>query len=294
MPLLAYWVDNLSPFIVRFGENFGLRWYGLAYLLGFIAGGWLMMRYHRAGRSLLPAGQVADFLIALFVGVMVGGRLGYFLLYDLDDLIYRPWALFQIWDGGMASHGGFIGVCLAVWWFSRHYRIPFLHLGDIVVTTVPAGLLFGRIANFINGELWGKIAAVPWAVIFPKSAPPDKPIAQIPPRHPSQLYEAALEGGLLLAWLQWRIWKTDAVRTPGRLSGEFLLGYAIVRAIGEVFREPDEGGSLILGLSRGTFYSIFVAIAGIVLIVRAARMRPAPPAGGPARPPAPGTPGSGG
>ncbi len=278
MPPFAYWVHDLSPFIVRFGENFGLRWYGLAYVLGFLAGGWLMMRYHRAGRSSLPANDVVDFVVTLLFGVLIGGRVGYFLLYDFDQLIREPWILLRIWDGGMASHGGFVGVVLAVWWFARRHGFSFLHLSDILVTSGTLGIFFGRIANFINGELWGKITTVPWAVIFPKSAPPDTPVALIPPRHPSQLYEAALEGALLFAYLQWRFWKTDVARTqPGRLSGEFLLGYAIVRAIGEVFREPDEGVSLIFGLSRGTFYSIFVAVAGIVLIVRAAR-RPPPAA----------------
>jgi len=246
-------------------------------VLGFLAGGWLMMRYHRAGRSALPAALVADFILTLVVGVVVGGRLGYFLLYDFPLLLREPLALFRVWDGGMASHGGFVGVVLAVWWFARKHRIPFLHLGDVLVTTVPAGLLFGRIANFINGELWGKISYVPWAVIFPKSMPDGTPLSRIAPRHPSQLYEASLEGALLLAYMQWRFWKSDAVRTrPGRLSGEFLLAYAVVRAIGEVFREPD--ASLILGLSRGTFYSIFVAIAGVALIVYSTRRRPPAPA----------------
>jgi len=273
MPL-AYWVDRLSPFIIRFGPNFGLRWYGLAYVLGFLAGGWLMMRYHRAGRSALPAALVADFILTLVVGVVVGGRLGYFLLYDFPLLLRDPLALLRVWDGGMASHGGFLGVVLAVWWFARRHRLPFLHLGDVLVTTVPAGLLFGRLANFINGELWGRISYVPWAVIFPKSMPDGTPLSRIAPRHPSQLYEASLEGALLLAYMQWRFWKSDAVRTrPGRLSGEFLLAYAVLRAIGEVFREPD--APLILGLSRGTFYSIFVAVAGVALIAYSSRRRDA-------------------
>jgi phosphatidylglycerol:prolipoprotein diacylglycerol transferase len=271
MPL-AYWVDNLSPFIISFGRNFGLRWYGLAYVLGFLAGGWLMMRYHRAGRSALPAAQVADFIFVLVFGVLIGGRLGYFLLYDFPLLVHEPLALLRVWDGGMASHGGFVGVLLAVWWFARRHRLPFLHLGDVLVTTVPVGLLFGRIANFINGELWGKISYVPWAVIFPKSAPDGTPFAEIAPRHPSQLYEAALEGALLLAFMQWRFWRSDVVRAqPGRLSGEFLLAYAVVRAVGEIFREPD--ASLILGLSRGTFYSIFLALAGVTLMVWRSRRR---------------------
>jgi phosphatidylglycerol:prolipoprotein diacylglycerol transferase len=269
-PPLAYWVHDLSPFIIRFGENFGIRWYGLAYVLGFLAGGWLMMRYHRAGRSALPAERVPDFIVALVAGVLIGGRLGYFLLYDFELLRSHPLVLLRVWEGGMASHGGFIGGVLAVWWFARRSGLPFLHLGDVVATTVSVGLLLGRLANFVNGELWGKITTVPWAVIFPKSAPEGTPVALIAPRHPSQLYEAGLEGAVLLALMQWRLWKTDLVRTqPGRLSGEFLLAYAVLRCVGEIYREPD--ASLILGLSRGTFYSILVAIAGAALIIRGVR-----------------------
>jgi len=279
-PPLAYWVHDLSPFVIRFGENFGIRWYGLAYVLGFLAGGWLMMRYRRAGRSALAAEQVPDFIVALVVGVLVGGRLGYFLLYDFELLRSHPLVLLRVWEGGMASHGGFIGVVLAIWWFARRTGLPFLHLGDILVSTVPVGLLLGRLANFVNGELWGKITTVSWAVIFPKSALEGTPVALIAPRHPSQLYEAALEGVVLLALVQWRFWKSDVVPTqPGRLSGEFLVAYAALRCVGELFREPD--APLILGLSRGTFYSIIVAIAGAALIARSWRHRHGPPPVGP-------------
>lgn len=273
MPLpLAYWVHDLSPFAIRFWGNFGIRWYGLAYVLGFIAGGWLMIRYHRAGRSALPADQVADFIFYLVAGVLLGGRLGYFLLYDFALLVHEPLVLFRVWEGGMASHGAFIGVVVAVWWFARRHHYSFLHLSDVLVTTIPVGLLLGRIANFINGELWGKVSNVRWAVIFPKSASEGMRLGLIPPRHPSQLYEAALEGALLLGLLQWRFWKTDVVRTqPGRLAGEALLAYAAVRIFCELFREPDEGVSLIFGLSRGTFYSLFLVAAGSILIVRAIR-----------------------
>ncbi len=273
-PPLAYWVDDLSPFVIHFWGNIGIRWYGLAYVLGFIIGAWLMMRYHRAGRSVLPASQVPDFMVALVVGVLVGGRLGYFLFYDLDTLLHQPLVLFRVWEGGMASHGGFLGVVLAIGWFSWRNGLPFLRLFDLVASTSPAGLLLGRIANFINGELWGKVTTVPWAVIFPKSMPDGTPIDQIPPRHPSQLYEASLEGALLLAYMQWRFWKSDVVRQqPGRLTGESLVFYAIVRIVCEVYREPDAGVTPILGLSRGTFYSLFLAVAGVVLIVRGLHQR---------------------
>jgi phosphatidylglycerol:prolipoprotein diacylglycerol transferase len=267
---LAYWVDNFSPFVVRFTDNFGIRYYGLAYLLGFIVGGGLLYRYARAGRSLVPAAKVADLVTALVIGVLIGGRLGSYLLYGgWRRFSTDPLEIFRVWEGGMASHGGMIGVALALAWFARANKIPFLHLGDLIVSVAPAGLFFGRIANFINGELWGKMTRVPWAVIFPLSSPPGTPINLMFPRHPSQLYEAALEGGLLFAYLQWRFWKSDVVRTrPGRLGGEFLVGYALVRIFCEIFREPDEGVSLILGLSRGTFYSLFLIAIGAVLILR--------------------------
>jgi phosphatidylglycerol:prolipoprotein diacylglycerol transferase len=280
-PLLAYWVDTLDPFLIRIHGEFGIRWYGLAYVAGFLAAGWLLRRYSLAGRSLLPAAAIGDFMVALVIGVIVGGRVGSFLLYDYwKELPSDPLALFRVWKGGMSSHGGIVGVGLATLWFSRSRKIPILHLWDLVSSTAPAGLFFGRVANFINGELWGKPSEVPWAVIFPRSATDTVPAV---PRHPSQLYEAGLEGLLLLAYLQWRFWKTDVSRThPGRLAGEFMIVYACVRVAGEVFREPD--ATLIMGLSRGTFYSLFMIAFGLVLWLWPAR--PLPAAAG-VKPPSP-------
>ena len=244
----------------------GIRYYGLAYLLGFVAAGWLLHRYYRAGRSPVETGMIMDLMMYMVIGVMVGGRLGHFLLYHPEDLFNPPWAFFLVWQGGMASHGGFVGVLIGAWWFTRSRKLPFLKVTDAVVTTVPAGLGFGRIANFMNGELWGRTTDVPWAVIFEKSG------GGIFPRHPSQLYEAALEGLLLFAFMQWRFWKSDvAQRQPGRLSGEFLLAYALLRTGGEVFREPD--AALILGLNRGAFYSLFLAAGGLAVVVVATRQR---------------------
>ncbi len=263
MPL-AYWTHDLNPFIIRFTDNFGIRWYGLAYLAGFLAAGWLLLRYHRAGRSPLDANGIFDLMTALIAGVILGGRLGYFLLYQPEVFRTDPLMLVRVWEGGMASHGGFAGVVVALWWFTRRREPGLLRTADLIVTVAPLGLFFGRLANFINGELWGIPSRVPWAVIFPASPPP------LMPRHPSQLYEAGLEGLLLFAYMQWRFWRSDAARRqPGRISGEFLIAYALLRALGELFREPD--AALILGLSRGTFYSIFLVLAGAALIVRAVR-----------------------
>ncbi len=261
---LAYWVHQPHPFLIQFSENFGIRYYGLAYLTGFLAAGWLLRAYHRAGRSPLDTNGIFDLMTALIAGVIIGGRLGYFLLYHPDELFSPPWAFFLVWKGGMASHGGFLGVMIALWWFTRNRAPPLLQVADLVVTTVPVGLFLGRLANFLNGELWGKVATVRWAVIFENTGGGNFP------RHPSQLYEAGLEGVLLFAFIQGRFWKSDCARVqPGRLSGEFLLAYALARALGEIFREPDAG--LILGLSRGTFYSIFLVVAGVGLILFAAR-----------------------
>jgi phosphatidylglycerol:prolipoprotein diacylglycerol transferase len=265
-PLLAYWVHTPHPFLIRLGENLGLRYYGLSYLLGFVAGWWLLGRYHRAGRSPLDPTMVMDLMMSLVIGVMVGGRLGYFLLYHPADLFNPPWAFFQVWQGGMASHGGFVGVIVATWWFCRSRQLPYLRVTDAIVTTVPVGLGLGRIANFMNGELWGKTTDVPWAMIFHQTG------GGILPRHPSQLYEAALEGLLLFALMQWRYWKSEvAQRQPGRVSGEFLIAYALLRIVGEFFREPD--AALILGLSRGMFYSLFLAAGGLVVVTISFRRR---------------------
>ena len=262
LPLLAFWVHTPHPFLIQFTENIGIRYYGLAYLLGFVVAVWMFRRYHRAGRTPLDGYASGDLMIALVLGVMIGGRLGSYVLYEgWRTFPTNPLGIFKIWEGGMASHGGFAGVCVALAWFAHRRKFSFLHLSDLVVSVAPAGLLFGRLANFINGELWGKISVVPWAVIFEQTGGGKSP------RHPSQLYEAALEGALLLAYLQWRFWRTDvANRQPGRIAGEFLIGYALARALCEQFREPDAG--LILGISRGTFYSIFMIAAGIFLVLR--------------------------
>lgn len=266
------WVHDLDPFLVRFTENFGVRYYGLAYVLGFVAAAWLWRSYARSGRTTLPASMAGDLLLWLVAGVFLGGRLGYFLLYRPADGWRDPGSLLRVWEGGMASHGGFVGVAAALFWFARRHRQPFWHLSDLVASAAPVGLMFGRIANFINGELWGRVASVPWAVVFPQSAPPGTPLALIEPRHPSQLYAAGLEGLVLLGWMQVRLWRSRVLAdSPGRLTGEFLVGYAILRAVTEIFREPD--ASLILGLSRGTFYSLFVAVVGIIILLRSRCVR---------------------
>lgn len=224
----------------------------------------------------MNADQRASLMTGIILGVLVGGRLGFMLLYDFEAFLANPLLLFRVDQGGMASHGGFVGVIVALIWFSWRQKIDLFSLGDAIATVTPIGLMLGRIANFINGELWGRVTHFKYAVIFPDSPQTYDPATGIfgpQPRHASQLYEAALEGALILAYVQWRYWKT---KTPaGQLGGEFLIGYAIVRIIGEHFREPD--ASLILGLSRGQFYSGFMIVAGIALIYLARRKHRLPP-----------------
>jgi len=272
MPSTDYYVHNIDPFLIHFYGDFGIRYYGLAYALGFAIAIWLWRRLFKHGKSQLDPDQQMVAMFALFIGVVIGGRLGHVLLYAWNDFIHDPLLFFRFLEGGMASHGGFAGVFLAAIWISRHYNLKFLRLTDVLAFLTPPGLMLGRIANFINGELWGTITHVPWAVIFPRSAPPGTPIDQIAPRHPSQLYEAALEGLLLMVYTQWRMWKTDVYKSPGRLSGEFLIGYAIVRVIGEQFRAPD--APPILGIQRGIFYSVFIVLLGAGMLVYSIRKKP--------------------
>lgn len=274
----SHWANHLSPFLWEFAPGYGIRYYGLAYVLGFLIGYWLLARYSRAGRSPLDRDQNGDLLFALVLGVLLGGRLGYFFLYAPATLLGDPLVFFRVWDGGMASHGGFIGVLLAMLWFARRTRTSAWSLADLIATITPPGLLLGRIANFINGELWGNVSQAPWAIIFPLSAEPGTPVGEIPPRHPSQLYEAGLEGLIPLIYLQLRFWRSRTAREhPGQLAGEFLVLYAVGRIVCEQFREPDRGiAPLVDGLSRGTVYSIFVLLAGVATIIWTHYRRPSP------------------
>ena len=284
-----YWVDNFDPFVVHFPAGWflpGIRWYGLAYIAGFLIATWLLHLYAKKNRFPLDAEGRSTLMTFMILGVLVGGRLGYCLLYRADEFFHNPLIFFRVWEGGMASHGGFIGGIIAAWWFGRVSKLGFLRIADVVVTLVPAGLFLGRLANFVNGELWGKPATVPWAVIFPEKVN-GIIIGYTSPRHPSQLYEAALEGLFLLAFIQWRWWRTPPPGQPGsrpagQLAGEFFIAYALVRIVCEIFREPDEGITLILGLSRGTFYSFFMILAGLGFILASRKLQGR--AASPARP----------
>lgn len=257
---LAYWVHDLDPVAVRFPEGWPLRgvhWYGLAYATGFLIAAVLLSRWRR--QALAPVRDAVDesaLITAIMLGVVLGGRLGHVLLYARAEFLADPLMVFRVWQGGMASHGGFLGVLLAGVWYARTRRVPFLAVGDLLCALAPAGILCGRLANFVNAELVGRATSVPWAVIFPREG--------TEPRHPSQLYEAAGEGLLPLLWMLWRYPKR---LPPGQVAGEFLLLYAAARFVGEWFRLPEDG--YILGLTAGQFWTLPLAIGGLYLVLRA-------------------------
>jgi phosphatidylglycerol---prolipoprotein diacylglyceryl transferase len=288
---LAYYLHDLSPHVVRFSERFALHWYGLAYVLGFYLTYRVMLFLARRGLSELKPDKVADFitLVALF-GVLLGGRLGYMLLYDFDHFVQRPWILFLINQGGMASHGGIAGVALFCLWYARRHKISWTGLGDTLVTGAPLGIFCGRIANFVNGELFGRVTAVPWAVKFPTelqhqgTLPPEvqhspdiikwfeanaggrsELEALLPPRHPSQLYEALGEG-LFLSAILLAIRLKYPKLPNGIITGLFFLLYAIARISLENVRQPDYGSTPILGMTKGQFFSLFMVVIGVAFI----------------------------
>jgi len=262
--MLALLFPALDPVAIEIGP-LQIRWYALAYIAGLVLG-WRYCLY-LAGRS--PHGirrqDVDDFLSWATVGVVVGGRLGYVLFYKPGYYLAHPLEIVQVWHGGMSFHGGALGVMVAILWFCSRRKIPLLAFSDIIACAVPIGLFFGRVANFINAELWGRVSDVPWAIIFPTDE------SRLP-RHPSQLYEAGLEGIALFALLTWLQFGTRLRERPGALTGVFLLGYAAARMVGELFREPDAFlGFLLFGATMGQLLSIPLALIGVWLLLRARR-----------------------
>ena len=261
--MLAYYIHDLSPFLIHFSGNFGIRYYGLAYLLGFFALYYGLRYQIQKGWLRLNHQQVDDFtFVACLIGVVVGGRLGYCLFYSRELFFQNPFLLFKVWEGGMASHGGILGVIVAMLWFSKKVQIPFYQLADAAALCTPIGLGLGRIANFINGELWGRPTEQPWAVIFAQAP---RIMGEMVPRHPSQLYEAFLEGFLLFVIL-WII--RHRTGKTGVVALSFMALYALLRFFGEQFREPDtEIGYLWQGLTQGQALSIGMLLMTLVLIL---------------------------
>jgi phosphatidylglycerol---prolipoprotein diacylglyceryl transferase len=266
---------QIDPVLLQLGP-FAIRWYALAYIAGLIIGWRIMRRVCQQPPAILSPEKIDDFLLWAALGVILGGRIGYVLFYKPAEFLHDPKQIFLIWEGGMSFHGGLLGVITAIIAYALRNRISPFMLSDLVALVVPIGLFFGRIANFINGELWGRASDVPWAMVFPRGGPI--------PRHPSQLYQAFFEGVVLLAIvnLVWRF--TDGRRRPGLLTGVFCAGYGMARIVGEFFREPDSFLGFILGtdwLSMGMVLSLPMVLFGAVLIVRAYRQAALPVPAGP-------------
>jgi phosphatidylglycerol:prolipoprotein diacylglycerol transferase len=261
IPVLLF--PQFDPVIVQIGP-FGIRWYALAYIAGLVLGWRLARRLVRLTPAVATPVQVDDFLTWATLGVVLGGRLGYVLFYQPAFYLAHPAMILAVWEGGMSFHGGALGVTIAIIWFCRRNAIPLLGFADRIAVCTPIGLGLGRVANFINGELWGRPAPdwLPWAMIFPAAGPD--------PRHPSQLYQALLEG-LVLFLVMLALSRRESLRARfGWLTGAFLVGYGVARITGEFFRQPDIFlGYLVGGATMGQLLSIPMVLAGVWLMLRA-------------------------
>jgi phosphatidylglycerol---prolipoprotein diacylglyceryl transferase len=271
MPYLLIAFPTFDPVAIAIGP-FAIKWYALAYIGGIVLG-WIYARSLLKNEKLwggpapISLPQLDDFILWVTLGIILGGRSGYVLFYNLPFFMQHPAEIFELWKGGMSFHGGFMGCVIAVMWFARRNNISILSLGDITTAVGPIGLFLGRIANFINGELWGRPAdpSLPWAMIFPTGGPL--------PRHPSQLYEAGLEGILLFTILAVMI-RFGALKRPGLILGSFIAIYGLARITGEHFREPDpQLGFLWGGLTMGMILSVPMVIAGGVIMFSAWRRK---------------------
>lgn len=313
--MFAIYVHDLNPVLLRITEAIQLRWYGLAYLMGFLCGFYLLRNLARRGLWVLKPEQTGDFIAAAALfGVFLGGRIGYILFYQIpktgwEGVLKDPFLVFRVWEGGMASHGGILGLVVFTWIYAKKHKVTWTGLGDGLCVVAPLGLFFGRAANFINGELYGRVAnGVAWAVKFPLSlgecpeavqsaawqectvvepslatatsldqlvaAARENPEVSetlgnfLPARHPSQIYEAFLEGALLFAILWWV--RTRFPKAPdGLITGLFFALYAIGRIIGEHFREPD--AAMVGILTKGQFFSLFMFLFSAAFLFHAWR-----------------------
>ena len=270
---VSYTDLHLSPVALDLGF-FQLRWYSLAYLVGIFAGYGYMLRLLRQPGAPMARRHADDLVFYSALGIILGGRLGYVLFYNLDFYLAHPLNIMRLWDGGMSFHGGVIGTTVAIVYLARKNGLNWLRLHDYVACCAPIGLGLGRLANFVNGELWGAPSIVPWAVRFPELI---GGVASLgPPRHPSQLYEALLEGLVLFAILATMFWKSDARYQPGKLVGAFILFYGLFRFAIEFIREPDSQlarFSAMTGLHMGQWLSLPMIVGGLYLVLTAPRRR---------------------
>ena len=251
---------GLDPVALDLGF-FTIKWYSLAYIAGIITGWWYMLRLIDQPGAPMARRHVDDIVFYMTLGIILGGRIGYVLFYK-PEILANPLDVLKLWEGGMSFHGGLLGVLIGLYLFVRRHQLNYLRVHDYVALCVPFGLFFGRIANFVNGELWGRPTTVPWAIVFPRAGPE--------PRHPSQLYEAGLEGIVLFAVMWFLFWKTDARYQPGKLAGTFALGYGLSRVALEKVRQPDAGlENLPWGLTMGQTLSVPMIALGLYLILTA-------------------------
>lgn len=262
--MFAIAFPQIDPVIFAIGP-FAIRWYALAYIAGLFGGLWMMRRFVQWPPKLMTPTHVDDFFLWAMLGVILGGRIGYVVFYKPMVYIADPLAILKTWEGGMSFHGGLLGVILAIMLFARKYKIEQWHVSDGVGLVVPIGLGLGRLANFINGELWGRVAPnVPWAMVFPGGGDI--------PRHPSQLYQAFLEGAVLFTIMLLFARSEKIRRAPGTMTGIFLIGYGCFRIVGEFFREPDaQLGFLAMGATMGQLLSIPMVLFGVYCVWRAQR-----------------------
>jgi phosphatidylglycerol:prolipoprotein diacylglycerol transferase len=267
---------GLSPIALDLGF-FQLRWYSLAYIAGILAGWWYLLKLLQAPGAPMARRHADDLVTWVTLGIILGGRLAYVLFYDPARFLANPADIVKLWEGGMSFHGGVVGVSVAIILMARHNKLDWLRIHDYIACVVPIGLGLGRLANFVNGELWGRPTEAPWGIVFPGA--PDQL-----PRHPSQLYEFALEGVGLFLLLWFLFYKTGARKKPGMLVGTFLLGYGLARFIVEFFREPDiQLGTLSWGLTMGQTLCLPMIAGGLYLVGSAnARARGNRPGGMPA------------
>ncbi len=256
--MLSLVYPHFDPIAIAVGP-FAIRWYALAYITGLMLGWTYVKRLVRHPPYAMKEIDVDDFLVWATLGVVLGGRTGYVLFYKPDFYFSHPLEIFKLWRGGMSFHGGLLGVVTAIVLFSRQRKLNLFAVGDVVCCAVPIGLFFGRLANFVNGELFGRVAPdVPWAMVFPNGGPL--------PRHPSQLYEAGMEG-LILFTIMALLWRNPRIRAhSGVLAGCFLTGYGTARIVGEFFRQPDPFlGFLIGGATMGQLLSLPLVLIGLSL-----------------------------
>ncbi len=281
--MIEHYIHNINPVVLQLWGPLAIRWYGLSYLASFVAAILILRKWSKQGEFEVEQKEVSNFVVLMaFFGVFLGGRIGYVLFYGLDSFMADPRYIYRVWEGGMSSHGGFIGVVVFVVWYARKHGHRFWNLSDHLSCVASLGFAFGRLANFVNGELWGRVSNVKWAMYFPEElgyhhGNYDMSAIQVAiesgalqPRHPSQLYQSFCEGFLVFG-IMLVLRRTAWAKRPGTLSACYLVLYAVARIVMEFFREPDNGEFFIGWISKGQFYSVLMIIAAAIIFWKTKR-----------------------